>query len=218
MNKKRFSHIILVILVVASVGTLGYIYFSTKSVSSKRTKQPTITQTTTTYTDKQSGSIEKVDFLKYLAQKHESENPTKGSGFCPIGSTELWQSGYAKKSIEYGYVTGNNTEVAIVNYRTCWSGTGGSNSEVYMLDSNGDLVDITPDSTRLSQAENKKFFDGFAGHGYFGINESNLIFTYPIYKAGDSNASPTGGMTTITFKWNGEKFIYDTISINPSAH
>lgn len=216
MNKKGFANTILIVLVVVLVGTLGYVYFSKKPTAPASIEQPTAAQNATTAN--QSIAIEKVDFLKYFAQKYESANPTKGGESCPIGSTELWQSGYAKKGVEYGYITGNEVEDAVVNYRTCWNGTGGGNSEVYTIDSNGNPVNITPDSTKLSQADSKKFFDGFAGHGYFGINGSKLIFIYPVYKSGDSNASPTGGMATIAFKWDGGKFMYDTISVNPSAN
>jgi len=86
-----------------------------------------------------------------------------------------------------------------------------------MLDVIGNVVDITPDSTKLSVSDYKKFFNGFAGHGYFGIENSQLVFTFPVYKDGDSNASPTGGMSTITFKWNGSKFVYDKVTTDPTV-
>jgi hypothetical protein len=218
MNKKGLTSIILIALVVVLAVTLGCVYLSKKIPATTTEQQPVSQNTTISATGNKSTAIESIDFLKYLAQKYESANPTKGEESCPIGSTKLWQSDYANKSVEYGYITENGVEDAVVNYITCWNGTGGGNSEVYTIDDNKNLINITPDPTKLSRADNEKFFSGFAGHGYFGISGSKLIFTYPVYKTGDSNASPTGGMATITFKWAGGKFIYDTILINPATY
>ena len=38
------------------------------------------------------------------------------------------------------------------------------------------------------------------------------MFIFPVYKDGDSNAGPTGGTSTITFRWDGSKFIYDKVT------
>ncbi|MEI6843482.1 MAG: hypothetical protein WCK48_03185 [bacterium] len=156
-------------------------------------------------------AIENVDFKKFLSNKYETSNYQPKNGGCEIGSTSI-------QDIYYGDLTGDGIEEVVVNYRTCNNGTGGGSSEVYKLDNQNNLVNITPDSTKLSAVDQKKFFDGFAGHGYFGISNSKLIFAFPVYKNGDSNANPTGGISTITFGWDGNKFTYDKVTtamINP---
>ena len=192
--QKGFRDIIWVlIIVVALAGAIGYF-------------------TLIPATQTQSKAIEKIDFKKFLILKYESTAvQPKGGDLCEPGSTEL-------KNVSYGDLTGDGAEDAVINYRTCWNGTGGDNSEVYTFDDKKNLVDITPDSTKLSASDSKKFFDGFAGHGYFGIDKTKLIFFFPVYKDGDPNCCPTGGKTTITFKWSGSKFIYDKVTTDPSAN
>ncbi len=46
----------------------------------------------------------------------------------------------------------------------------------------------------------KKQSDGYMGHDEFAIVESVLARRFPIYKQGDSNASPSGGTRQISYK------------------
>ena len=68
--------------------------------------------------------------------------------------------------------------------------------------------------------ENPKLNKGYMGHDTFLINESALIQEFPIYKEGDPNSNPTGGVRRIQYKLvNGEasrKFLADKISESPS--
>ena len=68
--------------------------------------------------------------------------------------------------------------------------------------------------------ENPKLNKGYMGHDTFLINESTLIQEFPIYKDGDPNSDPTGGIRRIQYKLvNGEasrKFVADKISDSPS--
>ncbi len=203
MNKKGVVNIILIVLVVVLAGALGYVVLFKKSASPQNT-------TTSTTAEAQSKTIEKMDFKKYLVQKYESVNPQLGDS-CEAGSTNV-------QDVFYGDLTGDGVEEAVVNYRTCQDGTGGGNSEVYTIDSKGDLVNITPDSTKLAQADYKKFYNGFAGHGSFGIDKPKLIFSFPVYKSDDPNCCPTGGKSTITFNWDGSKFVYNEIATDPSIN
>ena len=41
---------------------------------------------------------------------------------------------------------------------------------------------------------------GFMGHDDFGVVEGTLVRRFPVYKPGDSNAKPTGGMRQIQYK------------------
>ena len=69
-------------------------------------------------------------------------------------------------------------------------------------------------------SENPKLNKGYMGHDTFLINESTLIQEFPIYKEGDPNSDPTGGIRRILYKLiNGEasrKFVADKISESPS--
>ena len=69
-------------------------------------------------------------------------------------------------------------------------------------------------------SENPKLNKGYMGHDSFLINESILIQEFPIYKEGDPNSNPSGGIRRIQYKLvNGEaarKFVVDKISDTPS--
>src|SRR6187549_24732 len=68
--------------------------------------------------------------------------------------------------------------------------------------------------------ENSKLNKGYMGHDTFLINESTLVQEFPIYKEGDPNSDPTGGIRRIQYKLvNGEasrKFVADKISDSPA--
>jgi len=68
--------------------------------------------------------------------------------------------------------------------------------------------------------ENPKLNKGYMGHDTFLINESTLVQEFPIYKDGDPNSDPTGGIRRIQYKLiDGEasrKFVADKISDSPS--
>ena len=68
--------------------------------------------------------------------------------------------------------------------------------------------------------QNAKLKNGYMGHDTFLINESALIQEFPIYKEGDPNSKPTGGIRRIQYKLvDGEaarKFVVDKISDTPS--
>ena len=68
--------------------------------------------------------------------------------------------------------------------------------------------------------ENPKLNKGYMGHDSFLINESTLIQEFPIYKEGDPNSNPTGGIRRIQYKLvDGEasrKFVTEKISESPS--
>ncbi|HEY5772243.1 MAG TPA: PliI family lysozyme inhibitor of I-type lysozyme [Chitinophagaceae bacterium] len=68
--------------------------------------------------------------------------------------------------------------------------------------------------------ENPKLNKGYMGHDTFLINEATLVQEFPIYKEGDPNSDPTGGIRRIQYKLiDGEasrKFVADKISDSPS--
>jgi len=65
-------------------------------------------------------------------------------------------------------------------------------------------------------AENASIKEGYMGHDEFQVVENRLVQRFPIYKTGDSNANPTGGIRQISYKMKeGEamrKLVVDKIS------
>jgi hypothetical protein len=49
-------------------------------------------------------------------------------------------------------------------------------------------------------AEGSEHLAGYMGHDEYAVVESTLVRRFPIYKEGDSNAEPTGGMRQIQYK------------------
>jgi len=48
-------------------------------------------------------------------------------------------------------------------------------------------------------SEGDSRFDGYMGHDSFGIEAKKLIRTFPVYREGDSNRNPTGGMRKLFY-------------------
>jgi len=51
-----------------------------------------------------------------------------------------------------------------------------------------------------SVSENQKSAKGYMGHDQFAVGEGALLHRFPIYREGDNNANPTGGMRQIQYK------------------
>jgi len=51
-----------------------------------------------------------------------------------------------------------------------------------------------------SVSENQQLAKGYIGHDEFAVGEGALLHRFPIYREGDSNANPTGGMRQIQYK------------------
>ena len=49
-------------------------------------------------------------------------------------------------------------------------------------------------------AENPEASQGYMGHDEFRVGESTLLQRFPIYREGDTNAEPTGGMRQLQYK------------------
>ena len=48
--------------------------------------------------------------------------------------------------------------------------------------------------------DNDKQAKGYMGHDEFAVGEGALLHRFPIYREGDNNANPTGGMRQIQYK------------------
>lgn len=78
------------------------------------------------------------------------------------------------------------------------SAGSGSYSALVALSANNrkSLTDIhLPDIT-----EDRKLSAGYMGHDEFAVVESVLARRFPVYKPGDTNSKPTGGMRQIAYK------------------
>ena len=49
-------------------------------------------------------------------------------------------------------------------------------------------------------AENPEASKGYMGHDEFRVVENTLVQRFPVYKEGDTNAAPTGGMRQLQYK------------------
>ena len=48
--------------------------------------------------------------------------------------------------------------------------------------------------------QNKAASKGYMGHDEFAVVESSLVQRFPVYREGDTNAAPTGGMRQLQYK------------------
>ena len=77
------------------------------------------------------------------------------------------------------------------------TGSGsGSYGEVLAFSTNGKKA-LTPIVIHEPTA---KDLEGYMGHDEFEVMENTLVRRFPVYKAGDTNASPTGGWRQIQYK------------------
>lgn len=184
-------------------------YKGVTDIPSSTPEYPFIIRAASSTTPAKFRLIEKVDFNKFLGEKYQNITGQTYDKACGPGSIDAYE-------ISYGDLTGDRTEEAVVNYYTCFTGTSGGVSEVYMLDGKGSLLDVTPDLTEIPLRDN--IFKGDEGHEYYHIDNTTLIYDFTVYNEGDSNCCSTGGKITIIFKWNGNKFIYDKYTFDPMIY
>ena len=99
----------------------------------------------------------------------------------------------------------NNAEVADLNsdgYPKLLVYTTSAGSGSY-----GNVIGFSPNNGKsLSQiyfpniANDSKANSGYMGHDEFAVVENILVQRFPIYKEGDSNSNPTGGIRQIQYK------------------
>ena len=71
----------------------------------------------------------------------------------------------------------------------------------------GSLVAYSANKKRLLSlihlppvSENPKASQGYMGHDAFAVVENRLVQRFPVYRPGDTNASPTGGMRQLRYQ------------------
>jgi hypothetical protein len=92
------------------------------------------------------------------------------------------------------------------------AGSGSYGSLVaYAVDDRKSLsaIDLPP------VTENEKAAKGYMGHDGFAVVENRLVQRFPIYRDGDTNASPTGGTRQLQYKLmagkTGRKLVVDRV-------
>jgi hypothetical protein len=92
------------------------------------------------------------------------------------------------------------------------AGSGSYGSLVaYAVDNRKSLsaIDLPP------VTENEKAAKGYMGHDDFAVVENRLVQRFPIYRDGDTNASPTGGTRQLQYKLTagktGRKLVVDRV-------
>jgi len=76
------------------------------------------------------------------------------------------------------------------------SSGSGSYGEVLAFSTNGKKA-LTP---IVIDKPTPKTLEGYMGHDEFEVIENTLVHRFPVYKAGDTNASPSGGWRQIQYK------------------
>ena len=72
----------------------------------------------------------------------------------------------------------------------------GSYGEVLAYSTNG-KKSLTP---IMIEAPSPKDLDGYMGHDAYEVMENNFVRRFPVYKKGDTNASPSGGFRQFQYK------------------
>jgi hypothetical protein len=178
------------------------IFGTTIKESEEALPAPDALSTEVTKEEDDGQKIRSVNFQKFLTARFKE--------VCADFSTDDEQIPVARiEKIEYGDLTDDGVEEAIVTYTGCWSGTGGPDSEVYLLAYSSVPIGayITNKTAAWGPELQEKVLKGFAGHLRYSINsDKKLIATFPIYANGDPNCCPSGGTKTLTYAWNGSHF------------
>lgn len=150
----------------------------------------------------------KTDFKKTVAYKAISFDITKSGDTLTIQPSGFESDNTKVSKTIDGTVT--NVEVDDVNADgspelMIYITSAGSGSYGTAIGFSGNNNKSMSEITIPSMADNPKANKGYMGHDEFAIVEGTLVQRFPIYKEGDTNSKPTGGMRQIQYKLkNGE--------------
>ena len=186
--------------------------------------------------------IKQVDFVKLF-----KDNQLSCVGFClPEPGTKLkydwnsskkyttsWWEEVGKKgavlmkglgiSIDeffYQDLDGGGKEEVVLNLYG--GGTGGNDVfRVFKVLDSGDIIEL-----KVDRGDTQVYPYGFStlapdgmGHFHFAVKENKIIEYADVYKKGDANCCPTGGMRFVVFQWDTNKkefLIKKTLDVLPS--
>jgi hypothetical protein len=150
----------------------------------------------------------KTDFKKTVSYKTISFDITKSGDTLTIQPSGFESDNTKVSKTIDGTVT--NVEVDDVNADgspelMIYITSAGSGSYGTAIGFSGNNNKSMSEITIPSMADNPKANKGYMGHDEFALVEGTLVQRFPIYKEGDTNSKPTGGMRQIQYKLkNGE--------------
>ena len=114
-------------------------------------------------------------------------------GLAKVNEVLEFQSESPLSGVLFEDMNGDNIEEIVLVFRAAGSGSYGT---VRAFSTNGaksltEIVIAEPSPSDLT---------GYMGHDEFQIMENTFVRRFPVYKPGDSNAKPTGGMRQIQYK------------------
>lgn len=114
-------------------------------------------------------------------------------GLAKVNEIVEFQSESPLSGVLFEDMNGDNIEEIVLVFTAAGSGSYGT---VRAFSTNGaksltEVVIAEPASNDLA---------GYMGHDEFEIMENTFVRRFPVYKPGDSNANPTGGMRQIQYK------------------
>ncbi len=113
------------------------------------------------------------------------------------------------ESVTYFDFDKDGIEEAIVRAYSCSTGTAGADiNTVYKLLPNGTLVEL--------KQKRDEYDDSWKNYG-LSVKDGILIQTLPIYKEGDANCCPTGGLREISYTFNGTSFVAKSVKVMPDV-
>lgn len=86
----------------------------------------------------------------------------------------------------------------------------------------GEVAGITYDKDKkvskiVGYEMTAKEFEGYMGHDVFSIEGNNVVTTYPVYKEGDANATPSGGKAKVFFGLQKGKGAWNLVPVKREA-
>ena len=114
-------------------------------------------------------------------------------GLATVNDVLEFQSESPLSGVLFEDMNGDNIEEIVLVFTAAGSGSYGT---VRAFSTNGaksltEIVIAEPAPTDLA---------GYMGHDEFQIMENTFVRRFPVYKPGNSNAQPTGGMRQIQYK------------------
>ena len=114
-------------------------------------------------------------------------------GLSMDSSVQMLESNAPLTSVLFEDMNGDNIQELVLIFTQPGSGSYGS---VRAFTTNGgkSLTEIVVDTP------SGKNLEGYMGHDEYQIAENTFVRRFPVYKAGDTNANPTGGMRQFQYK------------------
>lgn len=130
---------------------------------------------------------------KFLRERSEYETVDEA---CP-----------GAKTLEVGKIVhhdlnGDGFDEVVVVAHSCLAGTGGADLlAVFSRKSSGEVVELS-----VERPSDPRELEGLRGKADIDVRRGRLVMEYPIYRDGDSNCCPTGGMREFRYRWDGKMF------------